>query len=249
MGENSACIGTLGCDVSLFASDIVNSELTTPDVTALRDALQKLASYNVHYVAIEASSHAIIQKRLHGLSFNIAGFTSFASEHLDYHGTIEKYLQSKIKLFENHMPKGSTIVVQDEIVDLLPDNIKEDYKIISVGIKGDVRIKYLQSSLNKQSVIFSYKDKEFRFYTKILGDYQIDNILIAATLAHSLNIDWEILAPLLSKLQEAPGRLEKIYDNIFIDYAHNERALRKVLSTLRKLKKPIKIVIILCRNR
>jgi UDP-N-acetylmuramoyl-L-alanyl-D-glutamate--2,6-diaminopimelate ligase len=118
LGKTSAAMGTLGIESSQkLPSGYLNkkSNLTTSDPISFRKNLQMLAENGIDHVAFEASSHGLCQKRLGDLKVQSAAFTSFSQDHLEYHKTMENYLQAKLQLFSEHLLPGGEAVINSEI--------------------------------------------------------------------------------------------------------------------------------------
>jgi UDP-N-acetylmuramoyl-L-alanyl-D-glutamate--2,6-diaminopimelate ligase len=107
-GKQAASIGTIGV-VSPAGSDY--GSLTTPDPIQLHQILDRLARQGVTHAALEASSHGLDQHRLDGVRLVAAAFTNLGRDHMDYHPTVEHYLEAKLKLFGNLLPEGRTAVL------------------------------------------------------------------------------------------------------------------------------------------
>jgi UDP-N-acetylmuramoyl-L-alanyl-D-glutamate--2,6-diaminopimelate ligase len=238
-GQKSASIGTLGCNANVHLQDPIQSTLTTPDFLDLRITLNRLANLGVEYVGIEASSIALTQNRFFSIKATIAAFTSFGSDHLDYHVTKENYLHAKLNLFDQHLTEGDTIVIQERLVQFLPKHILKKQNIISISpTKGSLEYQIKESSIKGQHVTFKFNNKAYHFSTDIIGNYQAENLLTALILVHQLGIELSLIVQILPHLSPPSGRLERVQENIFIDYAHNEDALSSVLAEIHKIKNP-----------
>ena len=248
LGKNSACIGTLGveCNAKNFDPEsFCYTGLTTGDPVNFRKYLDRLYKLGVSYLAFEASSHGLDQQRLGDIKVNSAAFTSFSQDHLDYHETIENYLQAKLKLFSNNLIEGGLAVINSETQYF--DYIKQflGQKKISyntVGREGDLKIIEIMCDIECQNITFGFEGRIYRFQTNIIGSFQATNILIAAKLVHNLNIDFADIVPTLTRLKAIRGRLQRITEyndplHVFVDYAHTPDALEKSLTELKKLKK------------
>ena len=108
LGLSSASLGTIGI-VSVPVN--VYGSLTTPDPIALHAALQQLADAGVTHLAMEASSHGLDQKRLDGVRLSAGAFTNLSRDHLDYHPTMEAYLEAKLRLVRDLVPPGAPFVI------------------------------------------------------------------------------------------------------------------------------------------
>ncbi len=238
LGNNSASIGTLGCHANVTLDHIHKSELTTPDFLDLRRTLYELSLKKIDYVAIEASSIALTQNRFFGIKAQSCAFTSFASDHLDYHLNEENYLNAKLNLFEKHLAKNGSIVLPEAVIKVIPNRILEKYKILSLGENGSLKYRIESSSTNGQIIKVNFEGKNYQFSTNIIGNYQAENLLTSALLVHALGVDFSNTIKVLENISAPSGRLERIKDNIFIDYAHNEDAMKIMLLEIQKLKDP-----------
>lgn len=234
LAKPSAAIGTLGCVTDRKINGLEEFDLTTPDLITLRKNLNLLKKAGFENVALEASSHALDQGRLFGLMASAIGFTSFSSEHLDYHKTMEAYLEAKLKIFYANARPETPIVLNSSLLNLIPADV---LKRPNVSILGrDIRYSSTDALMSGQRIRLSKGEQECEFFTSILGSYQADNIVMAAALVNSLGADWNQVCNVLPSLQAPPGRLERIRNNIFIDFAHNSEGMEKLLSTVLKAK-------------
>ncbi len=247
LGKTSAVMGTLGIESNQkLPIDYVNkkSNLTTSDPLTFRQNLHMLAEIGVDYVALEASSHGLCQKRLGDVMAHSAAFTSFSQDHLEYHETMENYLQAKLQLFSEHLLPGAKAVFNSEIeqLDVIEKFLKEKKVSYStVGLRGDVKINKCTQSLSGQEIAFDFMDNSYEFRTDIIGSFQAINILIAAKLVHNVGVDFNKIVAVLSKIQAVAGRLQRITGvdskhQVFVDYAHTPDALQKSLYELKELK-------------
>jgi UDP-N-acetylmuramoyl-L-alanyl-D-glutamate--2,6-diaminopimelate ligase len=245
LGQNSASIGTLGVTSSIANLDLLQN-LTTEDFITNKKNLNILAKNNINYVCMEASSHGLAQKRFGDIKFNSAGFISFSQDHLDYHKSMEDYLESKLILFKNHLAENGKIVINKQINNFykITKYLEEECSknIISVGYADDnhdidCEILEIESTINISIINFKYKNKLYRVESKIVGSFQFVNILIAAIMAENVGFYFEDIVNIIPQLKAPKGRLEKIEDtNIFIDYAHSPESLEFSIKELLKLK-------------
>lgn len=248
LGRNSACMGTLGieCNVESYNKNIDKKKngLTTAGPIEFKKSLHNLAKHNVKYVAFEASSHGLHQKRMGNIKVKSAAFTSFSQDHLDYHQTMENYLHAKLDLFLNNLEKDGDAVINMEI-----DNFQYVQKFLednnisytTVGGNGDIHIISNDQNINHQNIMFKFQDKIYEFQTEIIGSFQAINLLIAAKLVYNLAINFEQIVSVLPNIQSVCGRLQRITHkddkyHIFVDYAHTPDALQRSLTELKKLK-------------
>lgn len=235
LGKKSASIGTIGIKTSEDDKDNTNSDLqeltpftlTTPDIVSLYKNLSILKQRGIDDVTIEASSIGLDQHRLGGLKIGLAAFTNFTQDHLDYHGSMEKYFDSKMMLFSE--------LLQPRSIAVLNGDVGECDKILKVAIKKDL-------------IVFAYSaENDFPIHIKnipLKGDFQKSNLLCALLSVvsyYQLNKEQiQFLIDNIDKIKPAEGRMQlvKTLENnsqIFIDYAHTPDALKNVLATAKKM--------------
>lgn len=255
LGRSSALMGTLGIESNqkLPADYVKNrSSLTTSNPIIFRKNLQMLADAGVDYVAFEASSHGLDQKRLGDVVVKSAAFTSFSQDHLDYHQTMEKYLQAKLQLFSKHLLPGANAVINGDMdyasdVQKFLDEHKISYSLVGVNassLKDDLKITRCVQSLLGQDIGFEFGGDFYEFKTQIVGSFQASNILIATKLVHNLGIPMAKIVQILPKTLAVTGRLQRITEaehefQVFVDYAHTPDALEKSLQELKGLKQSL----------
>ena len=233
-----ASIGTLGVKSNRFRYDLPN---TTIDPLSLSQTLENLKKKKINTVILEASSHGLKQNRLDGLLFDIGIFTNLSRDHLDYHRSFKNYFNSKMILFKNLMKKKSTVIYNS--------NNKYGPKINSI-IKRNKLNKILIGDKNsnlkliknipmkdKQKVFFEYKNKIFTFETRLIGEIQITNLLMAISAASKYLSINKILKS-IDKIEEVNGRMEKIGElrnnsKVILDYAHTPNGLKTCLKNLK----------------
>jgi UDP-N-acetylmuramoyl-L-alanyl-D-glutamate--2,6-diaminopimelate ligase len=238
LGRRAASIGTIGI---VSPRGETYGSLTTPDPVALHRSLDTLAGEGVTHLAIEASSHGLDQYRLDGLRIAAAAFTNITRDHLDYHPSLEAYLAAKLRLFAELLEPGGVAVidVDHEHADAVMAAAKaRGLKIIGVGRRGD-DIRLLESVIDgfAQTLRVEHGGRNFRVRLPLVGEFQVENALVAAGLAVATGGDPAAVFPALEHLTGAKGRLELVGSSrgapIFIDYAHKPDALAKALEALR----------------
>jgi UDP-N-acetylmuramoyl-L-alanyl-D-glutamate--2,6-diaminopimelate ligase len=238
LGHRAASIGTIGI---VSPRGETYGALTTPDPVALHRSLDALAGEGVTHLAIEASSHGLDQYRLDGLRIAAAAFTNITRDHLDYHPTLEAYLAAKLRLFAELVEPGAAAVidVDHERADAVVAAAKaRGLKIISVGRQGH-GIRLFESVIDgfTQTLRIEHGGRNFRVRLPLVGEFQVENALVAAGLAIATGGDPAAVFPALEHLTGAKGRLELVGASrgapVFIDYAHKPDALAKALEALR----------------
>ncbi|WP_417686198.1 UDP-N-acetylmuramoyl-L-alanyl-D-glutamate--2,6-diaminopimelate ligase [Roseibium sp.] len=238
-GHASASLGTLG---TVTADGQSYGGLTTPDPVALHMELNRLAEAGVTHAALEASSHGLDQHRLDGVRISAAGFTNLGRDHMDYHATVEDYLEAKLRLFRNLLPMGGTVVVDpgEKYADRVMAVAHErGLPLFTVGETGkDLQLSGLRQSGFGQVLTLQTPRGQYSLTLPLVGRFQVSNALIAAGLAISVGHETGQVLRALENLKGAPGRLEfagrtKTGALVVIDYAHKPDALENALAALR----------------
>lgn len=204
--------------------------------------LRKAVDANCTHAVLEVSSHALTQNRVWGVKFNAAILTNLSHDHLDFHDNFENYVSAKEQLFwrlAQNQESGEKIAIlpaEDPSVDRF-------LRIPEIGImtfgfkKGDLRAENLRVRENSQTFEVIGMENHFEISTKLLGNFNILNILAATTLALTLKIRPTIIRKVFRKLEPLPGRLETIKAGqnfrVIVDFAHTPDALEKLLRTFR----------------
>jgi UDP-N-acetylmuramoyl-L-alanyl-D-glutamate--2,6-diaminopimelate ligase len=251
LGCKAASIGTIGV-VSPRGEDY--GALTTPDPIELHRTLDRLAGEGVTHLAIEASSHGLDQRRLDGLRVAVAGFTNISRDHLDYHGTPEAYLAAKLRLFSTLMQPGGAAVVDvdhDGAAEVRAAAEARKLDVLTVGRTGD-GIRLIDASIDElaQIVNVEHRGRRHRVRLPLVGEFQVENALVAAGLAIATGADPVAAFAAVEHLAGAKGRLELVGQKngapIFVDYAHKPDALAKALEALRPYAKRQLVVVFGC---
>lgn len=228
-------IGTLGVIWPDGRSEVSQDTLTSPDSIQLGKILERIKAHNINYVAMEASSHGLDQYRMFGNKINVAAFTNFSQDHLDYHKTMKEYLKAKLKLFNEYANDNTICVLNEDIEEFstIKQVIKKQ-KIISYGFhSGDIFYKSIEKMDNGYYGVISIFGTEKEFRINIGSHYQLYNILCAVSVVYSLGVKTDIIANSLGQITDVPGRMQVIYrDNfahVYVDYAHTPDALKNAI--------------------
>ena len=214
-----ASIGTLGLK---YKGKTIKSNLTSPDTILLHQDLEKIKKNKIDNVIIEASSHGLHQSRINYLKLKAGIFTNFSQDHLDYHKTMNSYLNSKFILFKNILSKGKTIISDK--------TIKEFEFLKKVANRRKLKIIDVSVINKKISKIKNLK----------LNEFQSKNLSMAIAAAKFCNLNEEKIFNSLKKIKDVSGRLElvRVFSNnikVYVDFAHTPDALKKTLKVLRDL--------------
>jgi UDP-N-acetylmuramoyl-L-alanyl-D-glutamate--2,6-diaminopimelate ligase len=252
LGHASASIGTIGL---VSPKRTVYGSLTTPDPIALHRQLDEITGDGVTHLAFEASSHGLDQFRLDGVRIAAGGFTNLTRDHMDYHPDEAHYLAAKMRLFRDLVvPGGAAVISADH--ECSPEVIEaaraRGLQIIAVGRYGDgggEGIRLVAGAIEgfAQRLVLEHRGREHIIKLPLVGEFQIENALVAAGLAIGTGSEPGAVLGALEYLEGAKGRLERVGEHngapIFVDYAHKPDALAKALQALRPYAKRKLVVI------
>lgn len=224
----------------------VAAPLTTPDALTVARAAKDMVESGARYMVIEASSHALSQKRLAGISFTAAAFTNLTGDHLDYHRTLDEYLAAKTLLFTCLPPHGLAILnAQSDASHAIAEKLSHSRRILWYAVEqpADISAQIHRMDMfgSEFSIVFNnYSEK---VALKLPGRHNIQNALAATGLCLAAGISLHEAAGGLSALEAVPGRLQAVNSEnarrrgiqVFVDYAHTDDALVNVINTLRPL--------------
>jgi UDP-N-acetylmuramoyl-L-alanyl-D-glutamate--2,6-diaminopimelate ligase len=238
-GHHAASIGTLGVTT---ADDSVSTGLTTPDIVTFLSNVAGLKREGVTHVAFEASSHGLSQFRTEGLPVQAGAFTNLSRDHLDYHGTMEAYLEAKLRLFSEVIePDGAAVVWMDDPASTRVAEIASErgLSLISIGQKGEtLKLVGRQPTQLGQTLTVEAQGKTHVIKLPLIGAYQAANALTAAGLVHASGEDIADIFARLARVQPVRGRLERAAISragapIYVDYAHTPDGLEAAIQALR----------------
>ena len=201
-----------------------------------------MAKRGVKVVAMEASSHGLALKRIDGVEFNTAVLTNVGEEHLDFHGTRERYIESKKKLFSMLSANSLAVLNKDEEV---YDDFKKATKarVISFGIENDSEImaKNIQLSIDHSEFDLCLKGNVYHIDCPIVAKFNIYNVLATVGVLIGLGFDDRMIVEALHNLQPIPGRMEIIPNNhkitIIVDYCQHTRDHKNVFEFVSEVAK------------
>lgn len=228
--------GLMGTVRNNICGEEATGELTTPDCFEIHKMLKRLYEWGAEYCVIEASSQGLSQKRLYGLNFHIGVLTNISEDHLDYHHTMENYVEAKKELFAQ----------SDKSIINMDDNYKDEFikassgKVITYSMKSnnaDFVAKCQKSDENGSDYAVIADYLIHRIKINMPGDFNIMNSLGAVAACYECNISLEGCAHALRAFSGVKGRMEIVPTDtpykVMIDYAHTPDSLKKVLLTLK----------------
>lgn len=238
-GFNPGVIGTVNYR---YGGNVYPAPHTTPQAPDLHKILKEMADAGATHCIMEASSHALEQKRVADCAFRAAAFTNLTHDHLDYHKTMEEYFRCKALLFSAvNTGKGVSVV---NIDDSWGRKLKESYPpALTYSLRPGADIYPVESrladGLTEASV--ATPSGSIKVSSHLVGEYNLQNIMAAVGVAAALGVKAEAISKGIEGLERVPGRLEKIESKgpkrfrAYVDYAHTGDALERALLALRRV--------------
>lgn len=220
---------------------------TTPGSIELNAILATFRDNACRGAAMEVSSHGIHQKRVHGIAFDAAVFTNLTQDHLDYHGTIEKYMEAKASWFHdlaaNPLGKKPVAVINtdDARGNDLAKALDGKMPVIRYGfnVNCDFRANGFQQKAGGMTFELTAKGKSFLVRAPLIGRFNAYNLLAAIASASACGIKPRQAIAALAESPQVPGRMENVGNaggaTVFVDYAHTPDALENACRTLKEL--------------
>ncbi len=252
-GRKPGMIGTVVYEIGARQIPAGRTTPEAPDVQALLDQMLRAGCDSA---VMEVSSHALDQKRVWGVDFDVGVFTNLTRDHLDYHGTLQRYFDAKALLFRGlgQMEKSAAAVI----------NLDDDWgqQLATIGGAWSAAFTYgfhPAADVRAEDVEITGEGSSFRLRSpwgdadlrlRMMGRYNVQNALAAIASAGAVGIPLETSVRAASAFTAAPGRLEPVPNRrglrVYVDYAHTDDALQNVLSMLRSLAPRRLIVVFGC---
>lgn len=219
------------------------SSMTTPDAITSQKLLHDMLHSGQKTAVLEVSSHGLDQGRALEIDFDFAVFTNLAEDHLDYHKDKVSYQKAKEKLFTSLSPEKWAIFNGDD-----PTKFQTKANRFTYGIEksADLTAKNIELADKSTKFQISYQGKELSFKIGLVGKFNVYNVLAAVSVGLCRGFSLEECAKALKTFKQIPGRMEKVSEGIFVDFAHSEDALKNVLDTLNEVKKGRLITVFGC---
>lgn len=223
-----------------FGDTVISADRTTPEAYELQKLFYGMAENECEYCVMEVSSHALDQRRTGSARFDRVIFTNLSGDHLDYHKNMENYFLAKERLFSEYLKKDGKAVVN--IDDVYGKRLAETCGATTFGVNQDSKYRIIHSSDLFERCLdgISFNGNSIKFSPHLLGLFNAYNVAGVFALCSELGLDKKMITGALSERICVPGRLERVYgkENVlyFVDYAHTDDALKRVLTALRELK-------------
>jgi UDP-N-acetylmuramoyl-L-alanyl-D-glutamate--2,6-diaminopimelate ligase len=241
LARRGAYLGTLGAG---FPPEVEGGSLTTPDVISLHRQLRALADAGATHVAMEVSSHALDQRRVDGVRMRVAAFCNLTRDHLDYHGTMERYAEAKQRLFRLPGLEHAVINVGDPAGARFAAALAPGVELTAVAVGGEapgaarfVHVRRVTAAEDGLELEIQGHFGTRRLRSRLIGGFNAENLAVTlgALAAWGFGIDDALAA--LAGCSGPPGRMEgyRLPSGALavVDYAHTPDALAKALAAVR----------------
>ena len=243
LGVNACYMGTIGFYYGDVKRELPN---TTPEILEVYSLLIEALEHGCTYAVMEVSSHALVQKRVEGISYTVVAFTNLTEDHLDYHKTMANYLSAK-KLILNQISKDGFIIVNSD------DSYHKEFEVNNyktLGYNGqDYKIINYSDSTKGTLINFICNGQNLEVETNLKSKFNVYNYLTCFALLNELGFSTESLINATKDIYPPKGRCElvKVRNGLaVIDYAHTPDAVEKIIDAFTENKKGRIITLIGC---
>ncbi len=243
-GHQVGLLGTVGYE---YGRERMEASHTTPPPVVLQEMLQSMVKANVEVGVLEVSSHALALDRVAGCEFDIVVFTNLTQDHLDFHGSEERYFQAKLRLFTDYVDEGQKSGPKRALVNI--DDRKGEailrqcsIPVWTYGIHGPADIQAEAVRLTMEGTDFVVKSPRglIQVQSPLVGEHNVSNLLAAIGIGLEMGMTPTEIEGALGLVRNVPGRFERIDEGqdflVVVDYAHTEDALRRLLQAAETVK-------------
>lgn len=239
LGDSCGVIGTTGYG---FLPQLKSAANTTPDAVRLQGMIATCLSQGAKTLAMEVSSHGLVEKRMAQTQFHTAVFTNLSREHLDYHKTMENYREAKAQIFKQSGVQYAVINADDPVSDFMIQSVPKGITIFTFSTQKNSQADIVASH-------FLPSEKGFSAFVKtpwgsgqinvaLVGVFNLQNVLAAIGALGSLGVSFDYILKKVNQLHPVPGRMmiyrHEQFATAVVDYAHTPDALANALSALRQ---------------
>jgi UDP-N-acetylmuramoyl-L-alanyl-D-glutamate--2,6-diaminopimelate ligase len=240
-GVNSGLIGTVRYEIG---ERVIPAQRTTPEALEIQQMMAQMIRADCQACVMEVSSHALEQKRVCGVAFDVGIFTNLTQDHLDYHGTMENYFAAKSRLFaalSDGMKKAGAVINIDDAYGARLSRESNIEVQLTYGLSQAAKIRATRVQLDREAtqMVIETPQEKLSCRLPLIGRHNVYNALAAVGAGLVLKVGSGPIQTALNSMKPVPGRLEGIAlgqpFGVFVDYAHTDDALRNVLTTLREI--------------
>lgn len=248
--HDEAC-GLIGTVAWMTGKRVLPPSHTTPDLLTLTRLLSEMVEADASTAIMEVTSHALEQKRVQGIDFQVGVFTNLTQDHLDYHKTMEAYAEAKALLFNSLQSSAWAVVnIDDPISSVMMRHCKAH--MLTYGLTSCAELRASDLQMNARSMQFNihYKGEVQLLKTELIGRFNVSNILAAVGVALVQGMTLADICRAMTTFEGVPGRLERVVNRkklqVFVDFSHTPDSLEKALKTLQEFKRGKLITVFGC---
>ena len=240
-GIHAGLLGTIRYEIG---DRVLPAQRTTPESSEIQAFMAQMIRAGCEACVMEVSSHALAQKRVHGVDFDLGIFTNLTQDHLDFHGDMESYYEAKKQLFTSIQagtkPGAAVLNIDDSFGSRLARETSAEVQL-TYGLDEAAKLRATEFQLGHGATTFTAETPAGRFAVTmpLIGRHNIYNALAAIGAGLALRVPIAKIQSALRTMPPVPGRLERVAAgqpfSVFVDYAHTEDALQHVLRTVREI--------------
>jgi UDP-N-acetylmuramoyl-L-alanyl-D-glutamate--2,6-diaminopimelate ligase len=248
-GLRTGTIGTLGAELM---GERLPSERTTPEADQLQELLAEMRTRGAQAIAMEVSSHALAQFRTDCCAFDAAAFTNLTQDHLDFHGTLDAYFETKLRLFREYpqqsgKPFAASVNLDDPRGEIVARETRGKALTYGLRSRADIIAEAVRTEPGRVAFRALTARGPFDVQLNIGGAFQVYNALAAIGVGLGLGFTPDVIAGGLAALKSVPGRFESIETgrpfHVIVDYAHTPDGMDNLLASARRLN-PTRIILV-----
>jgi UDP-N-acetylmuramoyl-L-alanyl-D-glutamate--2,6-diaminopimelate ligase len=235
-------VGVIGTLNYRYGQTLISAPNTTPESLDLQRILGEMVDEGISHVIMEVSSHGLDLDRVYGCQFDGAIFTNLTQDHLDYHGSMDHYFESKRRLFSDYLmkspkPRRFAVINQDDPRgEAIVEGVRVPVYRYGLSPSSQIFADQVTSTLEGLSIRIQTPQGPLPLRSKLIGGFNLYNIMASVATGVALTIPLEGLMEGIESLRGVPGRLEKVENqkgiHILVDYAHTPDALERAISGL-----------------
>jgi UDP-N-acetylmuramoyl-L-alanyl-D-glutamate--2,6-diaminopimelate ligase len=232
--------GLLGTVSHRYGDRVWPALHTTPEADDLARRFGVMRDLGATHAVMEVSSHALALGRVAAVRFRVGALTNITQDHLDFHGSFERYVEAKASLFTEHGPGAAVLNVDDDSGRAIAARVVEPITYSGRGAEATLRVIRGGAHAEGVDAVVRTPEGDVTLRSALRGAHNVENLLAAMGMLGALEVPWARAAGVLADARGAPGRLERVTTprealpfDVLVDYAHTDDALARVLQTLR----------------
>jgi UDP-N-acetylmuramoyl-L-alanyl-D-glutamate--2,6-diaminopimelate ligase len=240
-------VGLLGTVGYVYGKERREASHTTPAPVQLQEILREMVRAGTDVGVLEVSSHALELDRVAGCEFDIVVFTNLTQDHLDFHHTMERYFQSKLRLFTNYVvgeqksgPKRALVNLDDSWAPLILQQCPIPVWTYGLHSNADIRAEAVKLGMEGTHFVVNSPQGRMTITSQLVGEHNVSNMLAAIGIGLEMGMSPELIEQALEAVPNVPGRFERIQEGqdftVVVDYAHTDDALQRLLEAAQTIK-------------